>query len=333
MNVTIVNENKGVIEGLDIEIIKSMEGIFTPEELVATFSNFYYEKMILDITSIKDYKNLENIKKISSFLDMNKTIIILEDNPDNDAAAFLSKLISLGIYNFTKNTEGVKYLLTHPNEYKDVAKYHIIEEVTTTETTDMKSMEGAKLRIIGVKNVTEHAGSTTLVFMMKKMLERYYNTKCLEVDKTDFSYFKSDNMISTTAEELPKEFMRCQSADVVLIDLNDYEDTTVCTEVLYLMEPTTLRLNKLVAKSPKALETLKDKKIVLNRTNISSSDVAEFEYEGRVKVFHVINNVDERLEVISDVVSLLLKMGYSKVNNINMLTEENKKGIFDIFKG
>ena len=39
-------------------------------------------------------------------------------------ANFLSQLVSIGIYNFTTNTEGVKYLIKKSNTYNDVANIH-----------------------------------------------------------------------------------------------------------------------------------------------------------------------------------------------------------------
>ena len=59
--------------------------------------------MILDITAIKDYKNIKNIQKLSISLDMNKIILLLDDSAESTSTEYLSKLISMGIYNFTKN--------------------------------------------------------------------------------------------------------------------------------------------------------------------------------------------------------------------------------------
>ena len=56
MNVMVVNKYKELLMGLNIEVMKSMEGVFNVDEIIDTFTNFYYDKMILDITAIKDYK-------------------------------------------------------------------------------------------------------------------------------------------------------------------------------------------------------------------------------------------------------------------------------------
>ena len=63
MNVIISNELQSVTAGLDIEIIKSLNGQFEVDELISMFSNFYFGRMVLDITAIKDFKNFQNLQK------------------------------------------------------------------------------------------------------------------------------------------------------------------------------------------------------------------------------------------------------------------------------
>ena len=58
MNVIVSNKNQDVLSNLDIDLIKSINGEFTPEEIAAQFPpNFYYNKMVLDITAIKNTSN------------------------------------------------------------------------------------------------------------------------------------------------------------------------------------------------------------------------------------------------------------------------------------
>lgn len=65
MNVMVVNKYKELLMGLNIEVMKSMEGVFNVDEIIDTFTNFYYDKMILDITAIRDYQNTDNLTKTS----------------------------------------------------------------------------------------------------------------------------------------------------------------------------------------------------------------------------------------------------------------------------
>ena len=63
MNVIIANEAKALLSQLDIDVIKSVDGVHTADEIVEMFKNFFYARMILDITAIKDYDNITNIQK------------------------------------------------------------------------------------------------------------------------------------------------------------------------------------------------------------------------------------------------------------------------------
>ena len=66
MNVMVVNKYKELLMGLNIEVMKSIEGVFNVDEIIDTFTNFYYDKMILDITAIRDYQNTDNLQKLAS---------------------------------------------------------------------------------------------------------------------------------------------------------------------------------------------------------------------------------------------------------------------------
>ena len=127
MNVIISNERQAELANLDIEVIKSLNGVFDADELVQTFSNFFFGRMILDLTALKNYRDIRNLQKLSMSLDVEKIIILLPDTPECLAPQFLSRLISMGIYNFTTNLDGVNYLLQNPNTYRDVAHLHQID--------------------------------------------------------------------------------------------------------------------------------------------------------------------------------------------------------------
>ena len=133
MNVIIANKYQSMLQSLNIDVIKSLNGEFEVEEIISTFQNFYYQRMILDITAIKNYKDIKTLQKLSIALDMDKIILVLDDDPESTSPDYLSKLISLGIYNFTRNIEGIMYLYHNPNSYRDVAHIHQIEDLKTEE--------------------------------------------------------------------------------------------------------------------------------------------------------------------------------------------------------
>lgn len=312
MNVMVVNKYKELLMGLNIEVMKSMEGVFNVDEIIDTFTNFYYDKMILDITAIRDYQNTDNLQKLAMNINMENVILLLDDSPETETKSYLSKLISLGIYNFTRNAEGINYLLVHPHTYRDVVNIHNLQDLDGgygegRDTTITNNYSG-KMRIIGFKNMTQHAGATTLIYLLRKALSGNKVVGAIEVNKVDFLYFNDKELVSTTTSELPKELMKKQLCDIVLVDLNDYDDVSICSQVYYLIEPSTIMINKMLRKNKSVLETLKNEKVVLNKCVLNSEDVATFEYETKLKVFATIPPVDDRQENIEPINKFIEKM-------------------------
>ena len=64
MNVIVANKYRDALADLDIDVIKSLEGEYTVDEIVDTFKNFFFQRMILDITALKDYKNIKTLQKL-----------------------------------------------------------------------------------------------------------------------------------------------------------------------------------------------------------------------------------------------------------------------------
>lgn len=312
MNVMVVNKYKELLMGLNIEVMKSMEGVFNVDEIIDTFTNFYYDKMILDITAIRDYQNTDNLQKLAMNINMENVILLLDDSPETETKSYLSKLISLGIYNFTRNAEGINYLLVHPHTYRDVVNIHNLQDIDSgygeDGDTSITNNYSGKMRIIGFKNMTQHAGATTLIYLLRKALSVSKSVGAIEVNKVDFLYFNDKDLVSTTTTELPKELMKKQLCDIVLVDLNDYDDVSICSQVYYLIEPSTIMINKMLRKNKAVLETLKNEKVVLNKCVLNSEDVATFEYETKLKVFATIPPVDDRQENIEAINKFIQKM-------------------------
>ncbi len=336
MNVIVSNKYAEQLQTLDIDIIKSEQGTFTVEELVSKYQNFFYQRMILDITALKDYKDIKVLQKLSISLDMDKLILLLDSaDEESSTTEFLSQLISIGIYNFTKNIEGIVYLYNHPNTYRDVAQYHQIENEEVNRENAQASRpvqeydESKGVRVIGVKNVTREAGATTLVYMMKKMLEKNYKVVAIEVDKTDFAYFRDKDLISATSANVGNIVAKNNDKDVILIDLNNSNAAmTSVHDVLYLVEPSIIRINRMMMIEPDILNTLKGKHIVLNKSLLSSKDVLDFEYESRLKVFYNLPPLDDREKDIRILNAMLSKMGFTKQDPSGQ--DRKKKGLFGL---
>ena len=258
MNVIVSNKYQALLGTLNIDVIKTINGEFTVQDLVSQFTNFFYNKMIIDITAIKNYDNIQTMRELSINFDMDKIIILLDDSPKVNSPQFLSQLVSIGIYNFTRSIDSIPFLIQTSNTYKDVANYQSLD--VSPVKTDFNREEVANVRIeqriIGFKNVTEHAGAT----------------------------------------------------------LND-GDESLCTEIIYLIEPGIIKLNKLIRNDRKIFDRLRNKKIVLNRSILNSNDVSDFEYESGSKVFFNIPCLDEKLDTNKKINEFLIALGFSRLND------------------
>lgn len=328
MNVIVYNERKE-LNNLNIDIIKNVNGVYTVEELNDMFTNFFFNKMILDITSIKDYNNYNNLKKLFENIDTKKVILYLNDICNNKE--FISDLITLGIYNFTVNFNDIIELFNNPREFKDVSYLQISKssydinsqidkenglnnekEFTFEDFTLPTEYDGNK-KIIGVVNLTSHAGSTTLVVQMVKQLNINYKAIGIEMNKQDFIFFNIPNLYScTNKEEVLRKIKEHKDIDAVIVDLNDFDFKEFCTDVIYLIEPGTIKLTKLIRKNSRIFEELNGEKIILNRTNMDENQVREFEVESKVKIFNVVSNFRDNIERVLSVDKLLYKLGYTK---------------------
>lgn len=307
MNVIVSNKNQGLLSSLDIDVIKSMNGEFTAEEIINTFSNFFFNRMFLDITAIKDYHNIENIQKLSMGLEIDKVIFLLDNYLMNDNS-YLSKLISMGIYNFANTKETLMYLYNHPNTYKDVAYIHKLND----ENDDSNTHDGHKnrffkkdeepqfkpsrtARVIGFKNMTSGAGATTLVYMLKKVLSEKDYVVAIEVNKNDFGFFNEKDMYSVNQNNLPAAINKFGNANMILVDLNN-SPGEICDDVIYLLEPSTIKLNKMMLVNRDIFEKLYDKKIVLNKSLLSDQDVTDFEFESHSKIAYNLPPLNDRAD-------------------------------------
>lgn len=343
MNVIISGKNKEILDKLDIEVIKRIDGEYSVDEIIDIFQNLFYNKMIIDITAIKDYQDIRNIQKLSISFDMNKVILLLDPNSNMATPEYLSKLISMGIYNFTTNAEGLTYLYNNPNSYKDVAQYHSIDSMIVEEpeekpnlldTFNIESEEEkepfiqsyvqeepeekdtkktVKKRIIGIKSITPGAGATTLTYLMKKQLEKKYNVLAVEVEKRDFIYYNDKTLLSLSNGIIGETLNTNNDKDVILVDLNASPTAeNFCDEVLNLIEPSIIKINRLLSIKPKILLELRDKTVILCPSLLSDKDVKDFEYESRLKIFYNLKPVDDHSKS-EEIRKLLVKLGFNKL--------------------
>ncbi len=328
MNVVTSNENKEIIDRLDIDIIKRIDGEYELRELLSKFVNLYFNKMIVDITSIKDYKNLDVMANLAKAVDPSRVILLLNDDPEVNSSFYMSNLIKCGFYNFTRNYEGIKFLYNTPNSYDNVKHLLLSDEeaerkqVEFKETHEVVYQATGERRIIGLVNLTNHAGATSLTNMMVRQLNQAgIMAVGLEMFKQDLMFYHDPNLSACfNRQDLESKLKLYEDVSAVIIDLNEFgEADKFCDEILYLIEPSYVMLTKLLKKNRNAFAEMKDKKVVLNKSFVNDQEIPDFEYESRIKVFDNIPPLNDRDKNIQNINELLEKLGFNTNNVVNNL--------------
>jgi len=314
MNVIVANSNREVFTNLDVDIIKSISGEFSAEELVQSFSNFFFNRMFLDITSIENYANINNLQKISMGLDVSKIILYLSNDPIVNADGYISSLISMGFYNFARNEMEIKYLYDNPNSYKDVAHLQKVEPQKIEKEILVENIsEGIEeIKVIGIKNLTTHAGATSLIYMLKRQLSKNYYTVAIEINKRDFLFFNDKDMVSCKDIEIKNFITRYNNCNIILIDLNNLDLSiahSICDDVIYLMESSTLMINKLVMLDPHCFSKVSNNKIVLNKSLLTQKDIRQLQFETNIEFFNVLQPLNDREDNSEQLYPILERLG------------------------
>ena len=331
MNIIVANKNSSILNSLDIDIIKSLNGEFTIAEIVQLFSNFFFEKLIIDITAIKDIEADGQLSYLTTNIEPNK--IIIYDNIQDEQLMYI--LQSSGIYNIAHSKDEILELYNNPRtNYASTASKQYNDSVynLSSLSKDDKAMENnsnkffededegiyikknnSKLnyqkRIIGFKNTTSHAGATTLIYMLVKDLKDL-NILGIELKKHDFTFFNNRKLISTNPENLSGIISRNNDKDFILIDLNNEDVEDICDDIIYLMEPSTIMLNKMVTFNNNILEELKDKKVVLNKSLLNNFDIRVFNKEADLEVLYNIKPLNDKVDnsnILRDFMRIITK--------------------------
>lgn len=335
MNIIIKNKNR-VIDNAQIEVLKTLTGEFERKDLEEQLVNLTFNRVIIDITAIKNYYDPTSLFYFLSYFDQNKVIILLDDSPLVNSNEFLTSLIDKGYYNFTRNTSGIGYLIDHPNKYEDVEKYkkvtiqsafNPLNETSNSSNINQNSIKYEKnknQKIIGIQNLTEHSGATTLMYLMLKQLTPNKKAKGIELVKQDSIYFRNNDILfSTSIEDLKMKLSSMKDNEVIIIDLNDIDGKDVCDEILYLVDPGIIKLNKLLKNGSNVYEKIQKGKVVLNRSALLQEEVNNFEYETKLKVFHNVPNINDRKDNNQSINALLINLGLKK---------HSGGGLFGLFK-
>ena len=422
MNVIVSNKQKEIIDNANIDAIKDLNGLFSVDDLVNKFKNYFFSKMILDATSVIDFATRDVLQKLVDEIGSDRLIILLPSKPE-PPEEFKKLLLDLKIYNFSNKIEDVVGFIEKPNTFENVMNgvtnshsngndYYVDnsiksddinnqplnnEEISKSQNNQINNNvtsvnmngysnnngEGISInhtslgdimnrfsvdnsnnnnniynesnvrlenmvpngnihvnntvnsvsngqniflktddynenksydanskvkKIIGFRNVTLHAGSTTLIYMLQKVAQmQNMDVLSIEINSDDFRLFRDNKMISIKENDIANIFNSIRE-NLVFVDLNNCMDDSFCTDLVYLVEPSTIKLNKLMMMDKNAFGKLKDKKVVLNKSMLSNNDISILEREAGIRFFDNITFLNDRINnfVIEDLLKRLI---------------------------
>ncbi len=336
MNIIVTNQNKNLIYGANIEIMKELNGVFQVSEIANSFNSIFYKKLIIDATALDKFPKEDVLRELANTFDTEKLILFLPPN-DPPPKKFLAFLVSLNIYNFTDNIKGLQELVTKSNTYDDVKEYAVPNtppkrEISYNDFNDSSISFDNRQVILGIKNVTKDAGSTSLTYMLKKNLQEVYKKQVIavEIDKRDFIFYNDRNMYSISNLKLGEFFATMNKTEIILVDLADSNKMDFCTDIIYLIEPSLYRINQLMMGNRTVFSMLKGKKVILSKSLLNNDDINTFAREAGISLYFNLPPLNDRLvnPILND---LLSKLGLIEIQNASNQGKV-KKGFFAFFK-
>ena len=209
-----------------------------------------------------------------------------------------------------KEEEKVESNDEEKEEEKDVDAPSLNRFLITDGFDDTSTYEDDKYskRVIGIKNITDHAGSTSLVYALRKLASDRLKKSVLgiELNNHDFRLYRDRKMISIDEKDV-NDVIEDANEDVIFVDLNGCTEYDFCTDVLYLIEPSLIKLNGLMAKNKDIFKDLKNKKVILNKCMLSKSDVKALSSEAGMDFFYCIAPFNDRnsCDLLDDLLDLL----------------------------
>ena len=72
MNIVIENLNENIINSIEISNASVYKGVFDVTQIFGQISALQYEKVIIDITALNNYSDINSIKSLLSFIKSDK---------------------------------------------------------------------------------------------------------------------------------------------------------------------------------------------------------------------------------------------------------------------
>ena len=135
-------------------------------------------------------------------------------------------------------------------------------------------------------------------------------------------------MISVDSSNLSNVIERLNDADIILIDMNDTTNDDICCNVLYLLEPSIIMLNKLVKKDKNIFSKLKGSRIILNKSFLDDKAIYDLEKEAGAKFFYNIPPLDDRKKNSTVFTEFFSKLGFNNFKKNNKVNNEKIIGLF-----
>ena len=110
MNILVSNKYRNYLISYDYNLIKEITGEYDSKDLISLISTIQYNKLIIDLTAIKGYTDLKNIRELINNVESNRIILLLSNEVITTSKYYLSNLINMGIYNFTLAPGEIVYL-------------------------------------------------------------------------------------------------------------------------------------------------------------------------------------------------------------------------------
>ena len=129
----------------------------------------------------------------------------------------------------------------------------------------------------------------------------------IEVGKDDFKYYNDADMISATADNL-RNVINSSNANLILVDLNDYYGNfDFFNDIIYLVEPSVIKLNKLMMHNRFVFKENSKNKLILNMSLLNKNDVSALSREAGVNFIMNIPPINDRVtnDVILNLLSIL----------------------------
>jgi len=184
----------------------------------------------------------------------------------------------------------------------------------------------AKGLIVGFRNVTEHAGTTTLLYKMKETIEERNRKRValVEVGSNDFMFFKLNDVSAINEADLDNCLNNLQTRyDYIFVDLNNTNNDSICNFVLYLVEPSKIRINKLIVQNRDVFNSLKNKYVILNKSMLTENEKGRFSQEANLPFYASVGPFNDR--AATNAIDELISKIDSEKNNLATNTGSNNQ--------